>query len=60
MDTILTRTSAAPELRTSQWNAGRPTWTLGGLLLAMAQNAAERLVLPQRDLSAEWFRFPLP
>ena len=32
----------------------------GWLLLAMAHIPAPRLVLPQRGLSAEWFRFPPP
>ena len=48
MDRVLTRTTRRM----------RPP--LGHLLLAMAHATTEGLISPQRGLSLEWFRFPLP
>ncbi len=60
MDTVLTRTGAAPVIRAPQPGPGRATRALGRLLLTMAQTAEERVISPQRDVPREWFRYPLP
>ena len=60
MDGVLTRTGDAPLTRAAQPRARRVTRALGHLLLTMAQTTAQRVMLPQRDLPPEWFRYPLP
>jgi|SoimicmetaTmtLPB_FD_contig_41_14893304_length_512_multi_2_in_0_out_0_2 hypothetical protein len=60
MDTVLTRTGDAPVLEAPKGGTRGATRMLGRLLLAMAQTAGERVILPQRDVPPEWFRFPLP
>ena len=65
MDTVLlpaglTRTGDAPIARAPQPGARRVTRALGRLLLTMARTVEERVILPQRDVPPEWFRYPLP
>jgi hypothetical protein len=60
MDAILTRAGDLPVTRTPAPETDGITQMVSRFLLTMAQTAAERLVSPQRDLSPEWYRFPLP
>jgi hypothetical protein len=56
----LTRSGDASVTQAALPEARRATRALGRLLLTMALSAEERVILPQRDLPREWFRFPLP
>ena len=55
MDTALTRTGDVPVVEVA-----RHRQPFGLLLLAVAQTGAERLISRYREVSPEWFRFPLP
>ena len=60
MDAVLTRTGevAAAPLRELSPPADRPP--LGVFLPALARLLGERLISPHREVSPEWFRFPMP
>jgi hypothetical protein len=59
MEAILTRTGE-PAATPSRRRPVKKPPELRELLAAVAQSLAERVPLPHRELSPEWFRFPLP
>jgi hypothetical protein len=60
MDALLTRTGEMPVTHALPQQARSARRALGHVLLAMAHATADGLILPQRGLRLEWFRFPLP
>ena len=60
MDAILTRAGDMPVVTMPRPRVGDMPGRLRQLLARLANAAAQRVELPQRELSPEWFRFPLP
>ena len=56
MEAILTRTGDMPPPSPAVIVRLSPR----SLFVRLAQSLAERVTSPHRDLSPEWFRFPLP
>ena len=60
MDWVLTRTGEAPAAPAPRHATGAVRSVHGPLLAVVAHAATLRLSSPQRELTPEWFRFPLP